>query len=140
MTESLRWFAGALHPLDEEECWEYLVQERVGRVALADPAGPLVLPVAYAARAGRIWFRTAEDGLVAERALGSRMTFQIDYAEPFNHAGWSVLVRGRANRVTPEDLQVLGSDDLPEPWPEDPRTLSVSIVADEVTGRRLVPQ
>ena len=64
-------------------------------------------------------------------------SFQVDEFDDFNQAGWSVLVRGIARYVGPEELPKYVSD-LPTPWPAGERSTYVRITPTAITGRRLL--
>jgi uncharacterized protein len=124
-----------LDVVDEVECRYLLRWEAVGRIAFVDEHdAPTVHPVNFAFVDDVVVFRT-EPGL-AQRLYGRPVSFQVDRVDTFRRVGWSVLVRGRAERVErvdpdrPEDSPV-------EPWAPGDRSASVRIVPTELTGRRL---
>lgn len=132
------WFQGRLTELAEDECLELLAAKQVGRLALVDPDGPLVVPVNYALHHGTVFFRTSPHTAVGRHARSAPVAFEVDDIDDFTQSGWSVLVRGRAEYVDPDDLPTAAGEG-PKPWPQGVRTLHVRIVPRSITGRRLLP-
>ncbi|WP_245984318.1 helix-turn-helix domain-containing protein [Streptomyces tateyamensis] len=124
-----------LWKLEPEECRDRLGTHGVGRVALSTPAGPAVLPVNYTVLGGAIVYRTAPDTVTAA-AAGSEVAFEVDQVDEALRQGWSVLVVGRAERVTePDAVQLLTEQAAAEPWAGGKRDLWVRINPTRVTGR-----
>lgn len=131
------WFPGKLIPLNEAECRELLASHDVGRVAWNDALGPVIVPVNYSVGAdGDIRFRTEPGSALAMRHDLDALTFQIDEADRFLAAGWSVLVRGTVQHVmTPaNDL----NDDA-DPWAGGDRSFHVRLTPRVISGRRIIP-
>lgn len=125
---------GLLRELTEAECWQHLAERSIGRIGYVDRGGPVVLPLNYAVRDGRIWVRTASYNQLAIHLPGQLAAFEVDDADEHNHTGWSVLVRGRAEHVTsPEHA---GAPDA-IPWPDGARSMVFCLTPDEITGRAL---
>ena len=124
--------------LSSEECLELLGREQIGRVVFIAAGEPLIMPINYRMHGGRIVFRTtAGEKLDAARNAKS-VGFEIDSWDTENHTGWSVIVRGSAREVeAPQVIAELNTLGL-EPWANEvSRDNWVSIVADEITGRRI---
>ena len=136
--ESEHWFPGKLRELSRDECLELLQTARVGRVAFDDGEGPVVVPVNYVMEGETILVATAAYTSLGRNAPFGRVAFQLDHVDEFYESGWSVLVRGRAEPVTPQDLpaDMTGG---PTPWVEGPRTLLLRVTPSEISGRRIVP-
>ena len=129
-----------LELLTLEEC-EHLLQThptRVGRIAVADDGRrPTILPVNYALDEGAVVFRTAEGTKFAAAVRGAFVAFEVDEVDAAWQEGWSVLVRGQAERVTDED-ELARLRTLPlQPWARGIREHYVRIRPESVTGRRL---
>ena len=88
-----------LEELGVETCMRLLGEHHLGRLALNDPAGPLVFPVNYVFDRGAVVFRS--DMGTKLRAAEDRIhaAFQIDHVDEQHRIGWSVLVRGRLGEV-----------------------------------------
>lgn len=133
---SLRWGDGHLVDLTARECLELLATCKVGRVAWCGATGPTVIPVNYVLHDGAVWIRSTPYSMLARETAGGRMAFEVDGVDELARSGWSVLVRGRAERRPPAELP----PDLPEleTWPEGPRPFVLSIDLRELTGKRLL--
>jgi nitroimidazol reductase NimA-like FMN-containing flavoprotein (pyridoxamine 5'-phosphate oxidase superfamily) len=131
------WFRGSLEELSRSECFELLAQKVVGRVAYVDDdGGPVVLPVNYVVDEDSVLFRTSAASLLAAHVRNGTVAFQVDEADEVTESGWSVLVRGKATFVQPQDA---GHIPLrPVPWVEGSRNLVVRITPHVLTGRRLL--
>jgi nitroimidazol reductase NimA-like FMN-containing flavoprotein (pyridoxamine 5'-phosphate oxidase superfamily) len=132
------WFQGQLRELPEDECLELLGSKQVGRLALVDPDGPLVVPLNYVLHEGMVLFRTSPHTSVGRHARSGPVAFEVDEIDDFTQSGWSVLVRGRAEYPDPDDLPTVAGE-RPNPWPRGVRTLHVWIRPRSITGRRLLP-
>lgn len=91
-----------------------------------------------------------EQAIVVKTNAGSKLlwsqrssvAFEIDEIDEKMKQGWSVVVRGRAEEVTPHDTdryENAGMLDV-QPWAEGDRSHLLRIVPNSVTGRELVPQ
>jgi len=69
----------------------------------------------------------------AER--GDLVAFEVDDIDEAAHRGWSVVVHGKARRLSPADVQHLPVD--AQPWAVGPRSHVIQVQAHRVTGRRL---
>lgn len=123
-----------LEELDVDTCWELLATQPVGRVAINRRGrGPLVVPVLYRVEPRRgIVYRTGV-GTKLARVNGGSVSFQVDAVDEAARTGWSVLLEGLAHEV---DLTAAAAI---EPWMEGRLDHAVRIVADRISGRRLVP-
>jgi uncharacterized protein len=125
------------HELTEAECHKLLAERHLGRLALDDQDGPLVLPVNYVLDEGTVLFRTGEGGVLHGAARGGRVAFEVDAVEEASRTGWSVLVRGRAAEVTdPAELTRVRRLAL-SPWAPGRRDRYVRIRPERITGRRI---
>jgi len=123
--------------LTKSECFVLLAKEQLGRVAVVDGRGPIVVPVNFIFDRYMVVFRTAEGTKLDAACRGSRVAFEIDGIDNATRTGWSVLVRGEAVEVTdPTELARLRELPL-EPWAPGSRTHYVRILPATVTGRRI---
>ena len=126
-----------LRTLSPDECFGLLEPGGVGRVGFAAADGIMMLPVNFAVTRKTIVFRTAPDTLLAVYADG-RVSFQADHLDEALHEGWSVLVHGRAHKVTDErEVKQLEVRTRLEPWAAGPRDVYVRITPTRISGRRL---
>jgi nitroimidazol reductase NimA-like FMN-containing flavoprotein (pyridoxamine 5'-phosphate oxidase superfamily) len=127
----------ALRTLSPAECFELIESGGIGRVGFASADGIMMLPVNFVVAGKAIVFRTAPDTLLAARASG-QVSFEVDDLDKALHEGWSVLVHGRAHRVTDEHAikQLEGRTHL-EPWADGARDVYVRIAPTQISGRRI---
>ena len=122
--------------LTVHECFELLRGGEVGRLAISRPAHPEVFPVNYAVDHGTVVFRTAPGTKLDALLLERDVTFEVDGYERERGDAWSVIVKGRAERVEAAHER-FDAVDLPLfPWQTGPKPQFVRVVPVEVTGRR----
>ncbi len=121
-----------------EECLELLSGGVIGRVALATPVGPRIVPVNYAMHGQAIIFRTAAYSELGTYGWNTDLAFEVDYIDYEKHQGWSVVALGRAELVDdPEELREIKESWDPRPWAGGQRNLYMKLTWRDVTGRRL---
>ncbi len=126
-----------LQTLTAAECYHLLSPGGVGRVAFTTADGPVVLPVNYAMADQTVIFRTAPDTLLAGY-LDGPAGFEVDRLDEALSQGWSVLVTGRAVRVTSEaEVRHLERHADVRPWAGGARDVYVRIIPRRITGRRI---
>lgn len=124
--------------LDREEARDLLALASVGRVAFVEDGEVTVVPVNHVVDAWAIAFRTTYGSKLTAAVRGQRVAFEADRLDPAERTGWSVLVRGEAERVT--DPTVVGRlEDLAlDVWADAvDRPQWVRIPIDEISGRRI---
>lgn len=124
-----------LEVLPRDDCLQFLAHHHLGRLGVVADGQPIVLPVNYALDGESIVFRS-DEGTKLHAALGQAVAFEIDGADNLAHAGWSVLVTGRATVVPDRDHERLGRLPL-GPWCPGPKATWVRIVPSSITGRRI---
>jgi len=128
-----------LDVLSPDECYALLSEEAIGRVVYADGDGPAAVPVNFALAGHDIVFRSDPGSKIG--GLRDRpVAFEVDHIDPAPRSGWSVLVRGAADIVEPEQVPTLlgrlhGAPPLP--WKKGIHGIWVVITPKTVTGRRL---
>ena len=126
-----------LQTLTAAECYDLLSPGGVGRVAFTAADGPVVLPVNYAMVGQTVIFRTAPDTLLTGY-LDGPAGFEVDRLDEALSQGWSVLVTGRAVRVTSEaEVRHLAQHAGVRPWAGGARDVYVRIIPRRITGRRI---
>jgi nitroimidazol reductase NimA-like FMN-containing flavoprotein (pyridoxamine 5'-phosphate oxidase superfamily) len=126
------------HELSRDECTRLLAAGVAGRIALATPTGPHILPVNYSVNGESVLVRTTPYSLIGTYARDATVAFEVDQFDHEYQRGWSVQVRGRAEVVDDaEQLARIQRDWPPRPWATGQRNLVVRIPWTEVTGRRL---
>lgn len=125
-----------LELLPPAECWRLLAATRVGRVGLVVDGEPVILPVNHVVHQRTVVFRTAGGTKLATMTSWPTVAFEVDGTDG-EGLGWSVLVSGRAERVTDaatvRDVEALGL----RPWAPGPKLHWVRIVPRRVSGRRI---
>lgn len=130
---------GLLTGIDESECFDLLLSERVGRVAFPGTDGVEVIPVNFAVVERNVCFRTSHDGPLADLARGDEpVTFQCDVHDDVRKTAWSVMVKGIAQPASTGTLMELRS---PRhhllPWAPGLRDVVVEVRPVRVSGRRV---
>jgi nitroimidazol reductase NimA-like FMN-containing flavoprotein (pyridoxamine 5'-phosphate oxidase superfamily) len=129
----------ALQTLSPVECFDLLEPGGIGRVGFTAADGMMMLPVNFAVAAKTIVFRTAPDTLLALYAHG-KVSFEADCLDEALQAGWSVLVQGRARKVTEEgEIEQLQNRTHLQPWAAGARDVYVRITPARISGRRIQP-
>ena len=132
--------SSAMEMLDRQECLRLLATQEVGRLAFVIAGHPDVLPVNYALDGDDLVIRT-DAGRKLEGLTRSPVAFEVDEIDRTCHAGWSVVVHGLAQEVTPYDRQdvVERLTNLPlHPWAGD-KVHTIRIVPKTISGRRIHP-
>jgi nitroimidazol reductase NimA-like FMN-containing flavoprotein (pyridoxamine 5'-phosphate oxidase superfamily) len=124
--------------LTRDECVGLLRGGVVGRVAMATPVGPRIVPVNYAVHGDAVVFRTAPYSELGTYGWDTELAFEVDQLDYAKHQGWSVVVVGTAHVVEDAD-EVADIRRLwdPRPWASGTRTLYVKLTWRQLTGRRL---
>jgi nitroimidazol reductase NimA-like FMN-containing flavoprotein (pyridoxamine 5'-phosphate oxidase superfamily) len=121
------------------ECLELLRSHRVGRLAVATPAGPAIFPVNYAVGGDRVVFRTDQGTKLDSSAL-RRVAFEIDAFDADAHTGWSVVVEGVGTEISDaidtESVQLQALE--LHPFAPGPKEHLVEILPRVISGRRIV--
>jgi nitroimidazol reductase NimA-like FMN-containing flavoprotein (pyridoxamine 5'-phosphate oxidase superfamily) len=102
---------------------------------------PLVFPVNYAVDGKTILYRTGA-GTKLHSVHRSNVTFEVDEIDTARRAGWSVMVKGVAQELSPKrDRRLISRAELSgaNPWAAGDREHVIRILADQVTGRRIRP-
>ncbi|MDC0765394.1 pyridoxamine 5'-phosphate oxidase family protein [Streptomyces sp. HD] len=125
--------------LCRQECLRLLATASVGRIVHTRQALPAVLPVNFCLDTDTaVVLRTAADSELARAIDGVVVAFEADEVDAVAHAGWSVVVTGRATVVTdPAEFGRLARTG-PRSWVASPVEVFVRIEPELVTGRELV--
>jgi hypothetical protein len=133
--------ARGIEELTREESLRLLASVPVGRVVFSHRALPAIRPVNHLVAGDQIIIR-ANLGSTLSRDLdpggGMVVAYEGDMLEAENRAGWSVVVVGRACRVTDEAAAERYRRVL-QAWVSGTMADVISIQAEIVTGVRLVP-
>ena len=121
--------------LTEEECWDFLRSQDVGRLAVSVAGVPDIFPVNFLVDQHTVLFRTAHGTKLLELGVNQYVAFEADR---WNVAeGTSVVIRGHASVLgDAAELNRVASLDL-RTWIPGPRSVFVRIQPATITGRRL---
>jgi uncharacterized protein len=121
-----------------DRCLSLLERHRVGRLALVDEQGPLILPVNYLLDLGSVVLRS-DPGIKVDLANEhAPAAFEIDGVDHTRRLGWSVLVRGRLSQVTdPEERTRLNALEL-APYVGGDKAHLLRLDSRSITGRRII--
>ncbi|WP_448390272.1 pyridoxamine 5'-phosphate oxidase family protein [Microbacterium aurum] len=123
----------AVRLLTDDECWDRLAEQQLGR--LVTHVGDVldIFPVNYTVDGESLVFRTAEGSKLTELTINDQVLFEVD--EYTDTDAWSVVVRGTARRLdTPEEVRA--ADELPlRPWVPTLKYNYVRITATSLSGR-----
>ena len=121
--------------LTEDESWEFLGLQPVGRLATAAAGEPEIFPVNFAAANKRIFIRTAPGSKLAEVAINGRVAFEVDQMGA--DIAYSVVVKGTGEILTDDaditDAEATGLLTYQEDGTKD---IWLRITPVEVSGRR----
>lgn len=127
-----------IEALSTAECMQLLKHgSYVGRIGFILDDRPMILPVNYMAEEQSLVFASLDGTKLHALAGGADVVFEIDEARPLYHAGWSVLVRGRAHEVNDErDIEMLRRGPL-QSWAAVHNAHWIRVSIDEISGRRV---
>ncbi len=119
--------------LDKDASWAILARHEFGRLAYHLDGRVHIAPVNYGLDGDRVLFRTAAGSKLAGALGDEEVAFEVD--EVFDHSAVSVIVRGRATELSPQDARWSDQVRL-RPWTASFKDHVVAIEATEVSGRR----
>jgi nitroimidazol reductase NimA-like FMN-containing flavoprotein (pyridoxamine 5'-phosphate oxidase superfamily) len=120
--------------LTDEECWDFLASQELGRLAYRLLGELDIVPVNYAVDDGTLLFRTDAGSKLLGVELDATVAFEVD--EVAGETARSVVVRGRARRLG--EAEEHRADQVPlHTWVDTPKYYVVEVRPDEVSGREL---
>ncbi len=127
----------SLAEIPVHECERLLRAAVFGRVVLATPDRLEVMPVNYAVMGDAVLVRTTTGSLLDRFADGETMLLEVDQVDHERWHGWSLVARGRAERIDEQQLSIAerGSPG-PPPWVRG-RDVWIRLRWAELSGRRL---
>jgi hypothetical protein len=129
-----------LEALPRAESLRLLSTVSLGRLVFTHLALPAIRPVSHAVVGEQVIIR-AYLGNTISAAVGDRfgtvVAYEADVIDPGTHLGWSVIIVGRASRVT-DPAEIARYRELLGPWVVDGVDDIIAIQADMVDGFRLV--
>jgi len=126
--------------LTRDECLAMVGSVPFGRIVFTARALPAVQPVAHLLAGAQIIIRARLGAAISSAVHGSGtiVAYQADLIYPVQRAGWSVVIVGRASRVTSEAQAARYRESLP-PWFDGEMDEVIAIDTDMVTGFRILP-
>jgi len=109
----------------------------VGRLIFTVNALPAVRLMNFAVVDGLIVLRTAADTTIARKLDDAIVAFEADDLDAATASGWSVVVTGRAMRVTDPDLIARYRNAPLRPWAPGQRDQFLTITIEILDGRRV---
>lgn len=120
--------------MTEDECWEMLRSQPIGRVAMTIGSDVEVFPVNYEIRENSLYIRTAEGTKLFGIALGRPVAFEIDDWD--DESGWSVIAKCSARQLD-HAYEIKEAEQLGlTRWVPDTPDALVRLTPMKVTGRR----
>lgn len=121
--------------LTEDESWEFLGMQPVGRLATAAAGEPEIYPLNFAASNRRIFVRTAPGSKLASVAVDGRIAFEVDQMGP--ELAYSVVVKGTAE-ILDDDADIVDAEatGLMTYQDEESKDVWLRITPTEISGRR----
>jgi nitroimidazol reductase NimA-like FMN-containing flavoprotein (pyridoxamine 5'-phosphate oxidase superfamily) len=124
--------------MSEAECLRLLAAGGVGRVALAAPDGPHIMPVNFALHGESIVFRTSPLSVLGTYGWRTRLAFEIDHVDYERWRGWSVVASGPGAVIEDQDeLAAVRAHWDPRPWAGGQRLFYIRLTWDRLTGRQI---
>jgi len=124
---------GGLEVLTDQQCWQLLGRQQLGRLVTNARHTLDIFPVNYVVDGRSIVFRTAEGTKLVELMVNDEVLFEVD--DHTDAAAWSVVVRGYAHRIT-SAAEVAAADALPlRSWVPTLKYNYVRIEPARVSGR-----
>lgn len=119
--------------LTEDECYERLASEQLGRIVVRRKDDMDIFPVNYVVDERCIYLRSAEGNKVFTIALNHDVLFEVDVVN--DDTAWSVVVKGEASLLTRSD-EIAHADSLPlKPWLPTLKYNYVKITPNKISGR-----
>lgn len=122
--------------LDPQECWRLLGEGSVGRLAVIVDDHPDIFPVNYKVDNDSLIFRTGTGTKQKALDANAPVALEVDSVSAEFGVAWSVVVKGRAELPTSQDLITEDVRRALFPWQGLGKDYLVRIVPESVTGRR----
>lgn len=126
------------HELSVRECESLLRSHSVGRVAVATPTGPHIVPVYYTVTQDAVIIRTSPYSVLGTYGRNTNLALEVDGFDHQRERGWSVQARGRCD-VVEDYAEIARIREGPQspPWAGGSRSLFMRLQWNELIGRRL---
>ena len=125
--------ASPITVISDDESWERLAAERVGRLVTHVGGVVDIVPINFVVDGRSIVFRTAAGSKLAGLTINSDVVFEVDYFD--EERGWSVVVRGAA-RALELEAEIALAEALPlKPFVPTLKPTFVRIDPTAISGR-----
>lgn len=121
--------------VSENDCWDMLETQSVGRVAFTLDGQVEIFPVNYGLDGDGVIFRTNVGRKFTGITTGE-VALEVDAIEPRTRCGWSVVIHGTARDITRFDSAERQA--AVETWAGS-KDFLVRITPRTITGRRVSP-
>ncbi|WJZ03533.1 pyridoxamine 5'-phosphate oxidase family protein [Corynebacterium freiburgense] len=122
--------------LSEDECYERLASQQLGRIVVRRADDMDIFPVNYVVDDRCVYLRSAEGNKVFTIALNHDVLFEVDVVD--ESTAWSVVVKGDAQLLTHSD-EITHADSLPlKPWLPTLKYNYVKITPNTISGRSFI--
>ncbi len=134
---AIRFDSQGLVRMEEADCWDFIGQHRLGRIALYQYHRPLIYPVNYAVDGESVVFRTSRGSKLTAAGNQQIIAFEVDaFDEQLQH-GTSVIVHGVLVEIRdPQERADAERLDI-KTWAPGQRNHLLRVRAQWITGRRL---
>lgn len=127
----------ALEELDLATCERLLASGVFGRLVLVVGDRPEILPINYTTHGDAVWVRTSPGSLLDRHADGVPLLLEVDHVDHGRGHGWSVVARGRGERVTEDERTDAERRTVGPPrWVRRDDEVWIRLRWEELTGRR----
>ena len=131
----------SMQVLTSDDCYGLLSTQEIGRLGVNAEHYPLIFPVNFGLDGTTIVIRT-HPGTKLAAAEHANVTFEVDQIDPRTRSGWSVLVRGLAERLTGRHggeavLRTIARG--VQPWAPGDYGVWLRLIPHAISGRRIVP-
>lgn len=125
--------------LDEQECFDLVQAQTVGRLGFVADGRVQVIPVNYLLDGRSVVIRTAAGGLLTRvSAEVAAVAFEVDHHANTGGYGWSVLLNGQLATMTESEMAEVEGSARVVPWAGSDRSTPLRFSIATVTGREVV--
>lgn len=125
-------YDGRVLELDDDECWDFLRSQELGRLAFQLAGEIHIVPINYAVDGRTLLFRTAPGEKLLSVVLGTAVAFEVDRFT--DEEARSVVVRGSARLLDEEEAHRAELVPL-RPWIGTEKYDVVELAPEVTTGR-----
>ena len=127
--------------LTADECYALLATQEIGRLGVNAEHHPLIFPVNFGLDGTTVVIRTQE-GTKLAAAEHANVSFEVDEIDRRTRSGWSVLVRGQAERLVGRHggeviLRTLARG--VQPWAPGEYGIWLRLIPHAISGRAIIP-